>query len=55
MEDWSKDYLFGRYGAIPNIKHLINWDKVHSDFDKEVEEKGRYFYRKDLKEVLIKC
>lgn len=40
MEDWSRDYLLGIYGAIPNIKHIIDWNKVHKEFEKGKEVLG---------------
>lgn len=33
MEDYSKDYLDGKFGAIPIIKHIIDWDKVWKELE----------------------
>ena len=33
MEDYSKDYLDGKFGAIPIIKHIIDWDNVWKEYN----------------------
>ena len=37
-EDFSKDYLDGKFGAIPIIKNIIDWDEVWANRDKYIEE-----------------
>lgn len=40
MKDYSKDYLLGKFGAIHVIKHIIDWDEVHKEFEKGKEVLG---------------
>ena len=36
--DYSKEYLDGKFGAIPVIKQIIDWDEVWKNRDKYLEE-----------------
>ena len=38
MKDYSKDYLDGKFGAIPIIKHIIDWDEVWQEFESKRSE-----------------
>ena len=35
---YSKEYLDGKFGALPVIKHIIDWDEVWKNRDKYIEE-----------------
>ena len=40
MIDYSEDYLEGKYGAIPEIKNIIDWDEVWAQIEKEKESQS---------------